>query len=237
MFYCNDCAKENGYPETITKSQGPCECCGKIAICNDMPSSKLPKPVQTYFETETSGLNPLTGTFVYNPETADKITETGKAILRDSISKVDANGEAINPRIKPAKGRYPIFEVPSDGKPKWYGGARCMMFVYSKYKGNFILRGFSDEVEKYLKKNFTHYFYYISMWNAGQSRGYWHFWKNGVTILPPERKGRDKRWQYVVHKSFNGGCYNDLSELKQEKPIELKFKRLPKQWIPEFDQL
>lgn len=190
MFYCNDCAKEKGYPETLTKSEGLCELCGKHAICNDMPSSYLPKP------------------------------------------------EIFQPESLVPKKIYPIIDVPADGKPKWYGGACCMMFVYSKNHGNFILRGFSDEAEKYLKKHYTHYFYYISMWCDGKSRGYWHFWKNGVTILEPNRRlKRDKRYKYVIHKSFNGGYYNDLSELKQEKPIELKFKRLPKQWIPEFDQL
>ena len=44
MFYCNDCAEKNGYPETMTKSEGLCELCGKHAICNDMPCSQLPKP-------------------------------------------------------------------------------------------------------------------------------------------------------------------------------------------------
>ncbi len=155
------------------------------------------------------------------------------------IGKVDDNYHPlVNLRIKPAKGKYPIIDVPADGKPKWYGGACCMMFVYSKNHGNFILKGFSDEVKKYLKKHYTHYFYYISMWCDGKSRGYWHFWKNCVTIFEPNRRlKRNKRYKYVVHKSFNGGTYNDLSGLKQEKPIELKFKRLPKQWIPEFDQL
>lgn len=236
MFYCNDCAEKNDYPQTIFKSEGLCELCGKHALCNEMPSSKLSKH-EMCCDTETSGLNPLTGTLEYNPKMADKITETGKAILRDVMSKVDANCWAINPRIKPAKGKYPIIDVPANGKPEWIKGARCMMFVYSKHKGNFILRGYLGEVENFVKANFTHYFYYLSMWHDGRSRGYWHFWKNGVSILTPIRKGRNKRWQYIIHKQFNGGHYNSLAELSSEKEIELKFKRLPKQWIPEFDQL
>lgn len=42
MFYCNPCAKENDWPETITCSFGPCEVCGNSSICNEMPSKLLP---------------------------------------------------------------------------------------------------------------------------------------------------------------------------------------------------
>lgn len=138
------------------------------------------------------------------------------------------------------KGKYPIIDVPADGEPKWYGGARCMVFVYSKKHGNFILRGFIDEVEKYLKQHHTHYFCYVSMWHNGRSRGIWKFWKDQVYIFEPRRSKRHRelrRDKYTVHKSGNGGKYNDFSELKNEKPVDLYFKRLPKRWIPEFDTL
>ena len=69
------------------------------------------------------------------------------------------------------KRNYPIIDVPSDGKPKWYGGARTMAFVYSKHKGNFIVRGFSHEVEEFLKKNFTHYFFYFSIYGVNLLSG------------------------------------------------------------------
>ena len=42
MFYCNECAKKYGYPETMFKSQGPCECCQEVKVCNDTPSRFLP---------------------------------------------------------------------------------------------------------------------------------------------------------------------------------------------------
>ena len=43
MFYCNDCAKEKGWPISAHKSIGKCECCGGGPSCNDVPSSRLPK--------------------------------------------------------------------------------------------------------------------------------------------------------------------------------------------------
>jgi hypothetical protein len=44
MFYCNKCAAKYEYPETLFKSVGICECCGKEAVCNDMKSSLLSMP-------------------------------------------------------------------------------------------------------------------------------------------------------------------------------------------------
>lgn len=42
MFYCNRCADEQGYPETMFKSEGRCEVCGDMAVCNDRASRDLP---------------------------------------------------------------------------------------------------------------------------------------------------------------------------------------------------
>ena len=41
MFYCDPCAKKYGYPQSERKSAGPCESCGKLALCNDVPSYAL----------------------------------------------------------------------------------------------------------------------------------------------------------------------------------------------------
>ncbi len=47
MFYCDKCAKKYGYPVTMSKSVGNCECCGKQSECNERPSYLLPIPVST----------------------------------------------------------------------------------------------------------------------------------------------------------------------------------------------
>lgn len=41
MFYCDNCAEKNGWPETFTKSRGVCEMCEEYHICNDRPSHLL----------------------------------------------------------------------------------------------------------------------------------------------------------------------------------------------------
>jgi len=42
MFYCDECAKKRGWPESFMKSKGPCEICDRVAVCNDIPSGALP---------------------------------------------------------------------------------------------------------------------------------------------------------------------------------------------------
>jgi hypothetical protein len=128
------------------------------------------------------------------------------------------------------KKKYPIIKVPANGKPDWYEGARTMCFVYSK-QGNFILEGYRGEVDSYLKKNYSHYFCYISMWHHGQSRGHWKFWKDDVGIYEPSKTNRECKWKYRVIK------YDSKSISNRNKKTEIQLKRLPKRWIPEFDNL
>lgn len=44
MFYCDDCREKQNWPEGFAKSEGPCECCGEVAPCNDVPSKLLGPP-------------------------------------------------------------------------------------------------------------------------------------------------------------------------------------------------
>jgi hypothetical protein len=44
MFYCDACARQNGWPiELFGRSWGGCEMCGKQTSCNDVPSTMLPR--------------------------------------------------------------------------------------------------------------------------------------------------------------------------------------------------
>jgi len=167
----------------------------------------------------------------YKPEEKEAIDD-----LTDEISKYENEISYLNEKIstklslsKRIKRNYKIIDVPASGIRNWSNGARTMCFVYSKYHGNFILRGYLGEVLEYLKKNYTHYFYYQSMWSRGCSRGYWQFWKDNVSIHEPSKNR--KVWKYGVVKYSKGGFF-DRKEL-----ISLKFKRMPKQWIKEFDEL
>jgi len=46
MFYCDDCRKNNDWPESWHQSFGQCEVCKKSATCNDVPSSALASSVK-----------------------------------------------------------------------------------------------------------------------------------------------------------------------------------------------
>lgn len=128
--------------------------------------------------------------------------------------------------------KYPVIDVPSSGKRNWMGGAYTLCFVYSKYNGNFVLRGYRKEVEEYLKQNFTHYFCNHSLWHKGFNRDIWDFWKNEIGIFHPSIKERKKGKKIEVRKYSN---YQTEDEFR--RTIPLKFKRLPKRWIPLFDVL
>lgn len=42
MFYCETCRELHGWPKGWGRSLGPCEMCGKVADCYDVPSRALP---------------------------------------------------------------------------------------------------------------------------------------------------------------------------------------------------
>lgn len=48
------------------------------------------------------------------------------------------------------KKEFPIIEVPASGKRDWYGGAWCLVWVYST-EGNFILKGFLSDCKKHIE--------------------------------------------------------------------------------------
>ena len=43
MFFCDKCAEKNGWPTSFMRSRGPCEVCGYVAVCSDIPSRALPE--------------------------------------------------------------------------------------------------------------------------------------------------------------------------------------------------
>lgn len=42
MFYCDHCADQNEWPKPWLASYGPCEVCGRVRSCYDVPSTVLP---------------------------------------------------------------------------------------------------------------------------------------------------------------------------------------------------
>lgn len=44
MFYCPACQQARGWPESMSRSRGQCEICGRSDVCYDVPSKFLPLP-------------------------------------------------------------------------------------------------------------------------------------------------------------------------------------------------
>ena len=121
--------------------------------------------------------------------------------------------------------------VSDSGKTSWYGGARCLVFVYSN-RGNFCLEGYHKECENYLndlKRQGYKYLANFTLWHHGRHRSIWEFWKSGIYITEPrllythEKNEKSKMWSRWRITDFD--------------TIDLEFKRLPKRWIPEFENI
>jgi len=131
--------------------------------------------------------------------------------------------------------KYPVIDVPADGKQSWMGGAYCLCFVYSKYNGNFVLKGYIREVEEYLKKNYTHYICNKSLWSSGFNRDIWDFWKQDVGIFHPSLKEKKRKGKKIEVRPYSH-WFEDDTTTEEKDEMSLSFKRLPKRWIPEFDR-
>jgi len=140
---------------------------------------------------------------------------------------------------------YSVIEVPADGKSGMMGGAWVMAFVYSKHKGNVVVKGYMREVEEYIKKNFTHYFVNYTLWYLGSHRDIWKFWKESIGIHEPTRsckrgkiENRDRKFcvRPYVEWTYDSEKLRE-KRYKEAEEKALYFKRMPKRWIPEFDKL
>ena len=85
------------------------------------------------------------------------------------------------------------------------------------------------EAEAYIKKNFDRYFCRTVMHHKGSSRTVFHFsGVCGLAIDVPKLKREGYNTRYTVRP------YGYAENLNA---IQLRFKRFPNKWIPEFDYL
>lgn len=118
--------------------------------------------------------------------------------------------------------------APKLSKKCWINGGWCMTFVYSN-KGNFIVKGFSGDVDivlDELKSKGYRFFYNRVIFCNNTKRSYWSFSIGNTYIRHPNYK-KGKNHFYVRNYKFINGDY---------VKIEYKFKRLPNKWISEFDE-
>lgn len=107
-------------------------------------------------------------------------------------------------------------------------------FVYSKYSGNFIIRGYSNDVQEYLKKNHTHYFYNMCFISDGRVRAtVWEFWNDNWSIRRTWEFSKKFPGHFILYRRGDGYSHGKKSQGKRK---EYRFKRIPSRWIPLMDK-
>lgn len=146
---------------------------------------------------------------------------------------------------------WPEVIVPADGKTGWWEGAFTINFVYSN-KGNFIVKGYRREVEEYLRKRvqneglkyvINQVLYGGKNWKTGgsQFRDIWNHYDERVRLSEPssssEYIGNTYRTRRVWRENDRKWIFrfNETKHWDSNTIYELKLKRFPNRWVPEFD--
>jgi len=105
-------------------------------------------------------------------------------------------------------------------KSSRFGGTQAFViyFVYPKNGEAVVVKGMSEEVEKYVKEHYPIAFYRYTMWRNGFGRGYWRF---------------TDRYRFISHEGrrLRVTIYHKNGDLKRVFTL----RRIPHKWIPEFD--
>jgi hypothetical protein len=129
---------------------------------------------------------------------------------------------------KPISIRYTEIRLanPQTPGPKDEWGARpwTIYFVYTRH-GNFVVKGYSDQVSDYVKLNFPNSFYRYTYWKDGQSRGSWSTTIKDCYIYGPSEG------PYAHKKKYS------MTFFKNGKSKIIYFRRIPHQWIEAIDSL
>jgi len=135
------------------------------------------------------------------------------------------------------KKKWLKIEIPAKGKRGWENGGYTLNWVYSN-KGNFLLTGYFGEVEEWLKDFVSKggkYFLNRQFYCKGETRGYWHFWKENVYI----RNAYKSRYRFTalkVEATENPRWKKkEISTFTPDRVVK-SFKRFPNKWVEEFEQ-
>jgi len=128
------------------------------------------------------------------------------------------------------------------GKPD-SGTPFTIVFLYSK-KGNFVLKGNIDKIQYFIKNEHPRSFYRVSCYKKGMKS--WGYWRSPCLSIEREWKTIPINKPYMfcprstIHydKKYTIVAHNPNAERgKWHGTTEIKLKRIPNKWIPEFDKL
>lgn len=141
----------------------------------------------------------------------------------------------------------------------------CIAFVYTRDNGNFVVKGSSDEVVKYIERTwFRKCIYRYTFWLSGKSRGGWRasgraiYFSAGVggsvddlCVACGHNHGRNWPCRSKPHRdSYCHSCpckepewanvktqnKYTIAIYSENKKMELHLRRIPHKWIPAYDQ-
>lgn len=106
-------------------------------------------------------------------------------------------------------------------------------FVVSKFDGNYVVKGFRQEVNNYLATK-THWMAqkvsYFSKFGRTWHISRWVFWNSNWAVFEPSKSTGGKF--IIIPKKNKYAWLDDESDVKT-----YRFKRLPNRWIPLYDKL
>lgn len=110
-----------------------------------------------------------------------------------------------------------------------------IFFVYSK-RGNFIIKGMSREVEKYIHDSFDRAFCRYTFWQNGMSRGFWRFWGADFYFGSSKVRNRRKNTIYTFLTIKSPDCNGEIIKRRKECTL-MTVRNIPKRWLPIFDYI
>lgn len=127
------------------------------------------------------------------------------------------------------------------GRDNWYEPASepfVIAFLITP-SGNWIIRGGSDGVRKYIEKNFRQYIVQYTWWQDGLSRSHWSG-SEGIFVkelrgTSPDRLG-ERYGRSLMCRGERKYFHISLSTIDGFKPSALILRRMPKVWLPEYNQ-
>jgi len=135
---------------------------------------------------------------------------------------------------------FPTIEVTPSGKRNWSGGAWCLVWVYST-EGNFLLKGFIKECEKYIEEKGWKCWAIFNLYHTS-AVPFYKLHKKGQnyrTIIQTYKCGFDISQPLRIEKkkSSNDFKFRIYQKGNWRNPIFLK--RLPSQFVnfnpPKFE--
>ncbi len=134
---------------------------------------------------------------------------------------------------------FPVIEVTPSGKSNWSGGAWCLVWVYST-QGNFLLKGFINECEKYIEDQGWKCWAIFNLYHTSKTynfsgrkdynyRTIIRTYKCDFSIAEPSRHDKKKTAESFKFKIYSSGNWRDA----------IRIKRLPGQFVnfnpPKFE--